>query len=116
VSDYFAWFQFAVWGLIYTALVFQGELSDQGPRIFSKVNAKPLSAIVLIHLSFLLLIFICMRVAPYIEPHLSHFLTDTLFRRRGSEVSILDLLFVLALFPMRSFELRRIYLGPADKP
>jgi hypothetical protein len=50
---YFSWWWGAIVAFLYTLAVFGSDLSFDGPRIFSKRNARPLSVILAIHSAFL---------------------------------------------------------------
>ena len=108
--QYFSWVGYVVVAVVYTALVFHGELSkDDGPLIFSKQNARPLPVILMIHVAFLAIILEILRIAPFILPSLPDWTTDT-FRVRGTSISIIDVLFVIAMGLMYLIEGRWIYV------
>ena len=73
---FYQWPSFAILAVVYSAAVCSGELSNDGPQIFSKRNPIELSAIVGIHLCFLTILFIAWRIADFIDPGLPHALTE----------------------------------------
>lgn len=105
--QYFSWWIYAAVGVWYTGLEFGGELLRND--IFSKRNAKPLSTIFTIHLAFLTILLGLTRLAVFIYPSLPDWLTNT-FHVRGAAVSILDILFIIAMFVMHKTEQRLIYV------
>jgi hypothetical protein len=109
--QYFSWWIYAAVGAVYTVIEFGGELL--GNEIFSKRNAKPLSAIFTIHLAFLTILLVLMRVAVFISPALPDWLTDA-HHFRGSP---LDGFFILAMVVMLKIEQRLIYVeSDTDDP
>ena len=105
--QYFSWRIFLAVGLFYTGLEFAGELL--GNDIFSKRNARPLSAIFGIHLGFLALLLGLMRSLIYMSPALPDWATDT-FRLRGGDWSLMDIIYVVAIFGMHNIEQRLVYV------
>jgi hypothetical protein len=102
----FSWSTFAAAGVFYSALQFSGVIYKEGALIFTTQNAKPLSAILTVHFQFLTLLLGLMWIAPFVYPHLSGWLTDTV----GRHGSGFDILFVFLMAVMHLIERRWIYL------
>lgn len=103
---YFSWPTYFVFGAIYTAFAFSGELSKEGPLIFSKRNARPLSAVFIVHLAFLTILYGFLRVATYMEPSLPNWLTKDV----GRSVSVFNVFFLVALLVMQFIERRWLFV------
>jgi hypothetical protein len=110
--QYFSWWGYAFVAAAYSALVFSGELSKDGPLIFSRRNARVLSQILLIHVAFLIILLCFLRISSYIVPSLPYWMTDT-FRARRTRVSIADIIFFLAAMVMLFIERRKLYVESA---
>ncbi|MGA8041349.1 MAG: hypothetical protein WCA37_00970 [Terracidiphilus sp.] len=106
--QYFSWWIYVDVGVVYSALILRGEISKEGALIFSKKNARSLSWIFTIHLTFLAILFGLMRIIPRIYPSLPKWMTD-LFNGRGSAVSALDLTFILTMLALHFIERRWLY-------
>jgi hypothetical protein len=104
----FSWWIFLGAALLFTAFAFSGILWKDGPFVFSKRNAKPISSVLKIHAEFLTVLLGLMWAVPFIYPTLPSWLTDT-FVVRGATVSTVDILFVVAMGMMHLIERRRIY-------
>jgi hypothetical protein len=107
--QYFSWWIYVGVGVVYTALVFCGELSKEGTLIFSKQNARSLLEIFTVHLAFLAILLGLMRTGPHIYRFLPNWLTDT-FNARGSSVSVLDIVFILLMIAAHYAERRCLYV------
>jgi hypothetical protein len=89
---YFSWILFVLVCLIYSAFVFSGELSKDGPLIFSKQNARSLREVLLSHCEFLVILFCVMRIFNSLVLSLPYWITDT-WVLGGSRWSVVDVLF-----------------------
>jgi hypothetical protein len=107
--QFFEWPTYFVFGAIFTALLFSGDLSAREARIFSKQNARSSTAVVLIHLAFLAVLLGVMMLARSIKPSLPNWLTDT-FNARGSAVSISDIFFIFGMIGLHLIERRWVYV------
>jgi len=107
--QYFSWWIYVLAGALFTVYAFTGLLYKEGSLVFSEQNAKPLSAVLIVHLEFLLILFGLMWIAPFVYPYLPNWMTDT-FNVRGAAVSSVDVLFVLAMGALHLIERRWIYL------
>lgn len=110
--QYFSWWIYAFVGVFYTGFEFGGGLRSE---IFSKRNTRSLSAIFSIHLVFLTILLALMRLAVSVSHALPNWATDT-FRVRGGDWSVLDMLYIIAMFAMHSVEQRLIYVDSKNKP
>lgn len=108
--QYFSWWIYLAFGVVYTGLAFGGELLPPRGLIFSKRNARPLSAIFAIHLAFLTILLGLMRMAVSVSPSLPDWLTAS---HRGSG---LDLVFSVAVAGMIRVEQRLVYLESETNP
>ncbi|HEV2486322.1 MAG TPA: hypothetical protein VGT08_12390 [Terracidiphilus sp.] len=108
--QYFSWLGFVLLGAVYTAFVFGGELSRDGPLIFSRQNARSVSEILLIHGTFLTILFCLLRFANLTVARLPYWMTDTFKAGRGTRASIAELIFVLACAAMFFVERRRLFV------
>jgi Ni/Fe-hydrogenase subunit HybB-like protein len=102
--QYFSWRVSVAVVVFYTGLEFGGEVLRND--IFSKRNARPLSAIFAIHLAFLLVLLGLMRLAVAVSPSLPNWLTDTI-GLRGT--SVIDTLYIVAVFFIHRTEQRCIF-------
>jgi hypothetical protein len=111
--QYFSWWVYGGVAVVYTALVFHGELSKKdGPYIFSERNARPLSEIISIHLVFLAIFWGLMQIGASTYRFLPNWIT-TMFDSRGSAYSVLDILYILAMIALHYVERRWLYVEPA---
>lgn len=108
ILQHFSWWIYIDVGVVYSALVLRGEMSEEGALIFSKRNAHSLPWILTIHLMFLAILFGLMRIIPPIYSSLPQWTTD-LFNGRGATVSALDLAFILTMIALHFAERRWLY-------
>lgn len=73
----FSWFWIAGYSVLYSALVFRGEMSKDGPLIFSKSNARSARQIWIAHLLFLTILLALYRVAVAIDPHAPNWMSES---------------------------------------
>jgi hypothetical protein len=106
--QYFSWWVYLGSTLIYSAFVFSGELSKDGPLIFSKRNARSTKMIIVIHINFLMALLLLMKLVCSIDPSLPDWMT----RHIGRGVTSLDLLFIIAMMLMGFIERRTLYVEP----
>ncbi len=106
---YFSWAIFIGACLIYSAFVFSGELSKDGPLFFSKRNKRTTSQVLGLHSTFLIALFCLMQVSALIVPALPFWLTDTL-AARGARFSLADVGFVLIAAVLVYIERRWLFL------
>lgn len=102
--QYFSWWAYLAVGAVYSGLVFGGELLPLRSLLFSKRNARPLSAILAIHIAFLAILLGLMRVAVSVSPSLPDWMTEV------HRASGLDLVFIAAMFGILRLEQRLVYL------
>lgn len=95
----FSWLWFGVFAAIYTAWVFSGEFSRNGPRIFSAGNSRSLPWILLTHAGFLCIVLAIYWIAVVLEPSMPHWMFGTA-RHHSTwyEYAIIAVLIVLGLF------------------
>lgn len=111
--QYFSWWVFGGVVLAYTALVFHGEFSkEDGPLIFSKRNARTRRGVISLHLMFLTVLFVLMRIGIFLYPSLPRWMTKT-FNSRGAAYSVLDMMYILAMIVMHYIERKRLYFESA---
>ena len=114
--QYFSWGVYLCAATIYSALVFQSELSrENGPHIFSKRNARSLSQIIVAHLAFLSTLLGLIWIASYIYPILPKWIIDT-FVSRGSSYSALDIVIIIAMIIMQYLERQWLFVDRATDP
>jgi hypothetical protein len=94
VLRYFSWTWFLFVSLIYSAFVFSGELSKDGPFIFSRRNARSTRDVIASHVAFLVILLCLMQIFCFIVPSLPYWMTDT-FRARGAPSSVADIVFMV---------------------
>jgi uncharacterized membrane protein (DUF485 family) len=107
--QYFSWWVFVAAGFFYTVMAFSPVLHKESGLVFTKRNAKPLSAILTVHLEFLMILFGLMWIAPFLYPRLPGWLIDTVIVR-GATHSIADIFFVFVMAIMYLVERRYIYV------
>ena len=102
----FRWQGYFLFGLMYTALVFRGELSKKNALIFSKQNVQPISAVLVTHAAFLSIVCGFINLLSRLEPYLPDWMSNNI--GRGS--TPYDLLVIVALIILDRVEFRWIYL------
>ena len=107
----FSWVKYAFWGAFYTILGLLGLVKMSEVRlIFSRQNARPLSAILVIHAVFLAILLGVMQNAAYIAPFLPNWMLEQSQSRRGRGSTFFGFLFVLTLVALLVIERRWIYV------
>jgi hypothetical protein len=114
VLRYFNWLAFAIFALVYSALVFTGELSKDGPLIFSKRNARPFLQILILHCAFIVILLLFVRISNQVVPILPYWMTDTFNVRRGARASLADLVFLAVAAITAYIERKWLYREPAQ--
>lgn len=105
---YFSWAYFVLTSLIYSAFVFSGELSKDGPLIFSKQrNLRSIREVVAYHCTFLFALLCLVRIFNLLVPNLPYWMTDT-FRARA-RFSIADIVFIALAAVMVHQERRLLF-------
>jgi hypothetical protein len=105
----FSWFSFLLYGAMYSAFVFSGEASKDGPLIFSRRNRRPIAAILGFHAVFLAILLESLRLAAYFEPSLPDWMSD----KAGRVGTCYDFFFVILMLIMGFIE-RRLIVVKAD--
>jgi hypothetical protein len=103
---FYQWPTFAILAIIYSALVATGEISKEGPLIFSKRNSRTLSEILGAHLLFLTILLVAWKVAFYLDPHLADWMTGYI----GRGGSAFNMFFIVVMLVMSSLERRWLYV------
>lgn len=93
VLRYFSWIWFLFVSLIYSAFVFSGELSKDGPLIFSRRNARSTLDVITSHVVFLVILLCLMQIFCFLVPSLPYWMTDT-FRAGRARYSVADIAFI----------------------
>jgi len=106
---HFSWWGFIVVAALYSVVVFRGDLSREGPFILTKENARTPLAISSIHVAFLAFLLWAAWMVPYILPLLPRWMTDRI-HARGIDVTIADVLFILATLVIHQIERRWLYV------
>lgn len=107
----FSWFWIAGYSVLYSALVFSGEMSKEGPLIFSKRNARSARQILFGHLLFLTISIALYRVAVAIDSHVPNWMSE--YAGRGG--TWYEGLFLVALLVLTYIERKWLFL-PSAKP
>jgi hypothetical protein len=102
-------------GAGYTVLVFWVSFTNGGPRIFSKQNAKPLSAILRTHLVFLVVLMEFLRIASGNLRFLPNWWTDRTIALSRVRQSPLEFMFIIVMGIMYFIERRSIYTESATE-
>jgi hypothetical protein len=111
VLQYFSWIAYVLIAAAYSAFVFSGELSRDGPLIFSKQNTRSAPQVIAVHLAYLTILLCLLRLASYIVLTLPHWMTDTFSGgRRNSRISIADLSFFALSATIALIERKRLYV------
>jgi hypothetical protein len=106
---FFPLFLYGGFAILYTALVFRGELPRKYARILSQRNARPRSSILTIHAAFVAFLLYSVHVGVSVFPTLPGWLTDTI-RDRGAPISTFEFLFVVAFVSIPFLERRWLYV------
>ncbi|MGA7342687.1 MAG: hypothetical protein WBE72_21785 [Terracidiphilus sp.] len=112
---YFSWLNFAFIALVYSVLIFVGKISKDGPRIFSRRNARQVLQILVLHSSFIIILLLLVRISNQLVPILPYWMTDTFNAGRGARLSIADLMFVAIAAVLAFIERIWIYLESAPQ-
>lgn len=105
---YFSWMYFAFTSLMYSAFVFSGELSKDGPLIFSKQrNLRSIREVVAFHCGFLFTLLCLVRIFNLLVPKLPYWMTDTFSAR--ARFSIADGVFIALAAVMVHVERRLLF-------
>lgn len=110
VLQYFSWWAYALVAAAYSAFVFSGELSKEGPVIFSKQNARSVSQVLVTHGAFLVILLCFLRLTSYFVLALPHWMNDTFDAGRRGRLSIADIVVFVASGIMVLIERRRLYV------
>ena len=94
---------------IFTALLFRGEFTEGGTRIFSKQNTRTMWEIIQIHSAFVAILFGLLWLTRYFDPSMPSWITGS-FDSGGRPGSILDILTIIIMLGMHFIEYRWIYL------
>jgi len=101
--QWFSWWGCLFIGFLYSALVFQSEIPEDRPSIFSKQNKRSPTQILLIHSSFLVLLFLVMGTFAHIAGYLPHWLTDGYEMGEGP-LSVANVLFFIGAALLATYE------------
>jgi uncharacterized protein with PQ loop repeat len=105
--QYSSWSGYLVIGILYSLLLFFGEIPKAKRAIFSKQNKMNLTQILLIHISFLALLFLAFRVSSHVVRYLPPWITNAYDLGEG-KMSIANLLFLIGALLLGACE--RIWL------
>jgi hypothetical protein len=108
--QYFSWLVYALIAAAYCAVVFSGELSKEGPRIFSKQNARSPSQVIATHAAYLTIFLCLLRLAAYMVLAMPHWMTDTFNCGRRGNISIADMLFFAVSMTLALFERKHLFV------
>lgn len=92
--QYSSWSSCLVIGIFYSLLLLFDEIPKAKRVIFSKQNRMNLTQILLIHISFLALLFLPLRASPHVARYLPPWITNVYGLGEGS-MSIANLLFLI---------------------
>lgn len=114
--QYFSLWIYISVAAVYSAITLGGALRKGDVQVFSKQNAKPLPAILVVHFEFLTVLLGLMWIVPLVYSHLPEWLTNT-YRFRGATISNLELFYCFAMGVMYLIERRHIYVETGtDEP
>ena len=108
--QYFSWLVYALVAAAYSAFVFSGELSKDGPRIFSERNARSASQVIAAHAAYLTMFLCLLRLASYIVLTVPLWMTNTFDGGRHLRLSIFDLLFAAVWVTLALIERKHLYV------
>lgn len=108
ILQYFSCWAYLLVAAAYSALVFSGELSKDGPVIFSNQNARSVPQVALAHGAFLIVLLCFLRLASFIVSALPNWMTNTFNAGRRGGFSIADFLFVAVSSIMVLIERKRL--------
>lgn len=107
MMDFFSWPWFAACVVIYSAYVCSGEMSKDGPLIFSKRNARKLTEIIYIHLAFLMVLLALMWFEIRTEPSMPNWMSE----KMGRSGTFFDYIFIIAMIGLGYIERRWLFVG-----
>ena len=114
--QYFSGPVYALVAAGFSAFVFSGELSKDGPRIFSKQNARTVSQIIALHAAYLTMFLCLLRLASYIVLTVPLWMTNTFNGGRHLRLSIFDLLFAAVWVILALIERKHLYVQSEIDP
>jgi len=100
---YFSWWGDLIIGLLYSMFVFSKEVSEDRPSIFSKQNKRSPTQILLIHGSFLTLLFLVAHTFAHIAGYLPHWITDE-YDMGDGYLSVANVLFFIGAALLAAYE------------
>jgi hypothetical protein len=111
VLQYSSLLGYAFLAALYTVFVFSSELPKfDGPRIFSKENARTVPQMIAIHVAYLTMFLCLLRLASYIVLTVPLWMTNTFNAGRHLRLSIFDLLFLAVWVTLALIERRHLYV------
>lgn len=107
----FSWFWVAAYCVICSAFVFRGEMSKDGPLIFSKKNVRSVRQVLIAHLMFLTILLALYRVAIATYLYMPNWMSE----RASRTGSWYDIFFLIAVLLFAQIERKWLFL-PSAKP
>ena len=114
--QHFPWANYILVGAGYTVLVFWVSFTNGSPRIFSRQNVKPLSAILMTHLVFLAILMEFLWIASGNLRFLPNWWTDRSIALNRVRQSPLEFMFIIVMGIMYFIERRSIYEEAGSDP
>jgi hypothetical protein len=105
------WAGYLIIGLLYSVFVFLSE--EDRPSIFSRQNKRSRTQILLIHISFLGLLFLVMRTFAHIAGYLPHWFTDEYDMGEGG-LSVANLLSFIGAALLAGYEKHVLFQGTTE--
>ncbi len=111
--QWFSWWGCLFIGFLYSAFVFLNEIPEDRPSIFSKQSKRTPTQILLIHSSFLVLVFLVMGVFDHVAGYLPRWLTDGYDMGEGP-LSVANVLFFIGAALLAAYEKHVLFPVTAD--
>lgn len=100
---YSSWWTYLIVGFLYSVLVFSNEIPEDRPSIFSKQSERSPTQILLIHGSFLALLFLLMGSFAHVAGYLPHWITEE-YEMGDGPLSVAHVLFFIGAALLAAYE------------
>jgi hypothetical protein len=111
--EYFSWWGYLFIGFLYSTFVFSKEVPEDRPSIFSMQNKRSPVQILLMHSSFLALLYLVARMFAHIAGYLPHWITNEYDMGEGS-LSVADVLFFIGAALLAAYEKHVLFPGTTE--
>jgi hypothetical protein len=111
--QHFSWWVYLIVGFLYSMFVFSKEFPEDRPSIFSKQNKRSPVQTLLMHSSFLALLYLVARVFAHFAGYFPHWITSEYDMGEGP-LSVADVLFFIGAALLAAYEKRVLSPGTTE--